>query len=189
MVFFMITMYISGGMIPTYLNIQSLGLVDTRTNMIISGGISVYNLIVARTFFANSIPWELHEAARIDGATDFCIFFNIVLPLSKPILVVLMLYYGVAQWNTYFTAMLYLSDRAKFPLQLILRDILINSQISATQIEGLTQEQLTEIFKQEKTANLLKYSVIVVSSLPMLIVYPWLQKFFQKGVMIGSVKG
>ena len=189
MMYFMITMYISGGMIPGYLNVQSLGLVDTRTFMIITGGLSVYNMIVARTFFSNSIPWELHEAARIDGASDFTTFFRIVLPLSKPILVVLMLYYGVAQWNSYFTAMMYLTDRAKFPLQLILKEILISSQIGQSSIEGLTAEEISQIFQQEKTANLLKYGVIVVSSVPMLIIYPFLQKFFAKGVMIGSVKG
>ena len=189
MMYFMITMYISGGMIPGYLNVQSLGLVDTRLFMIITGGLSVYNMIVARTFFSNSIPWELHEAARIDGASDFTTFFRIVLPLSKPILVVLMLYYGVAQWNSYFTAMMYLTDRAKFPLQLILKEILISSQISQSSIEGLTAEEISQIFQQEKTANLLKYGVIVVSSVPMLIIYPFLQKFFAKGVMIGSVKG
>ena len=189
MMYFMITMYISGGMIPGYLNVQSLGLVDTRLFMIITGGLSVYNMIVARTFFSNSIPWELHEAARIDGASDFTTFFRIVLPLSKPILVVLMLYYGVAQWNSYFTAMMYLTDRAKFPLQLILKEILISSQISQSSIEGLTAEDISQIFQQEKTANLLKYGVIVVSSVPMLIIYPFLQKFFAKGVMIGSVKG
>ena len=187
MMYFMITMYISGGMIPGYLNVQSLGLVDTRLFMIITGGLSVYNMIVARTFFSNSIPWELHEAARIDGASDFTTFFRIVLPLSKPILVVLMLYYGVAQWNSYFTAMMYLTD--KFPLQLILKEILISSQIGQSSIEGLTAEEISQIFQQEKTANLLKYGVIVVSSVPMLIIYPFLQKFFAKGVMIGSVKG
>ncbi len=189
MMYFMITMYISGGMIPGYLNVQSLGLVDTRLFMIITGGLSVYNMIVARTFFSNSIPWELHEAARIDGASDFTTFFRIVLPLSKPILVVLMLYFGVAQWNSYFTAMMYLTDRAKFPLQLILKEILISSQIGQSSIEGLTAEEISQIFQQEKTANLLKYGVIVVSSVPMLIIYPFLQKFFAKGVMIGSVKG
>ena len=189
MMYFMITMYISGGMIPGYLNVQSLGLVDTRLFMVITGGLSVYNMIVARTFFSNSIPWELHEAARIDGASDFTTFFRIVLPLSKPILVVLMLYYGVAQWNSYFTAMMYLTDRAKFPLQLILKEILISSQIGQSSIEGLTAEEISQIFQQEKTANLLKYGVIVVSSVPMLIIYPFLQKFFAKGVMIGSVKG
>ena len=189
MMYFMITMYISGGMIPGYLNVQSLGLVDTRLFMIITGGLSVYNMIVARTFFSNSIPWELHEAARIDGASDFTTFFRIVLPLSKPILIVLMLYYGVAQWNSYFTAMMYLTDRAKFPLQLILKEILISSQIGQSSIEGLTAEEISQIFQQEKTANLLKYGVIVVSSVPMLIIYPFLQKFFAKGVMIGSVKG
>ena len=189
MMYFMITMYISGGMIPGYLNVQSLGLVDTRLFMVITGGLSVYNMIVARTFFSNSIPWELHEAARIDGASDFTTFFRIVLPLSKPILIVLMLYYGVAQWNSYFTAMMYLTDRAKFPLQLILKEILISSQIGQSSIEGLTAEEISQIFQQEKTANLLKYGVIVVSSVPMLIIYPFLQKFFAKGVMIGSVKG
>ena len=189
MVYFMITMYISGGLIPGYLNIRSLGLLDSRILMILNGAVSIYNMIVARTFFANTIPWELHEAARIDGASDFTTFARIILPLSKPILVVLMLYYGVAQWNTYFAALLYLTDRTKFPLQLILREILITSQMSAQGFDGTDAEMIAAIFKLEQRANLVKYCVIVASTVPMLILYPCVQKFFAKGVMIGSVKG
>ena len=189
MIYFMITMYISGGLIPGYLNIRSLGLLNTRTLMILNGGVSIYNMIVARTFFANTIPWELHEAARIDGASDFTTFLRIILPLSKPIVVVLMLYYGVAHWNTYFAALLYLTDRGKFPLQLILREILITSQMSAQGFDGADAEMVAAIFKLEQRANLVKYCVIVASTVPMMILYPCVQKFFAKGVMIGSVKG
>lgn len=189
MIYFMITMYISGGLIPGYLNIRSLGLLNTRTLMILNGGVSIYNMIVARTFFANTIPWELHEAARIDGASDFTTFLRIILPLSKPIIVVLMLYYGVAHWNTYFAALLYLTDRGKFPLQLILREILITSQMSAQGFDGADAEMVAAIFKLEQRANLVKYCVIVASTVPMMILYPCVQKFFAKGVMIGSAKG
>lgn len=187
---FIFTMYFSGGLIPGYLNVNSLGLVNTRTILLISGLVSVYNLIVCRTFFSNTIPWELHEAAFIDGCSDAKMFLRIVLPLSKPILVVLMLYYGVAHWNTYFSAMIYLKDRELFPLQLFLREILIQSKLAETGILGATgAEEVAALIKQQEVANMLKYGVIVVSTLPMLILYPWLQKYFSKGVMIGSVKG
>lgn len=187
---FIFTMYFSGGLIPAYLNMKSFQLLNTRTIMLLSGLLSVYNLIVSRTFFANSIPWELHEAAQIDGASDLQIFGKIILPLSKPIMAVMMLYYGVDHWNTYFNAMIYIKDRSKFPLQLFLREILLQAQAAASSIvEGADAETLKAMLAQQDTANLLKYGVIVVATLPMLIMYPWMQKYFAKGVMIGSVKG
>lgn len=188
MAYFMVTMYIGGGLIPAYLNIVNLGLLNTRTLMIVLGGFSVYNMIVARTFFSG-LSWEMHEAARIDGANDLQIFLRIVMPLSKPILVVLMLYYGVGKWNTYFDALIYLKDCELFPLQIVLREVLFSSGMTGANMEGMSTEALNELFKQEKTANMLRYGTIVVSTLPMLMIYPWLQKFFAKGVMIGSVKG
>ena len=193
MVVFVITMYFGGGLIPSYLNIYSMGLVNTRLILIILGGLNVYNMLVARTFFANSIPWELHEAATIDGASNSKIFFSIVLPLSKPIIAVMALYYGVGHWNEYFSAMIYVAnDRRKWPLQLFLREILNQSKWAANALlstDMMTAEEMEVMIKQAETANVLKYCVIVASTLPMLIVYPRLQKFFNKGVMVGSVKG
>lgn len=191
MVFFMITMYIGGGLIPSYLNVKSFGLLNTRTFMIIDGALSVYNLIVARTFFANSIPYEITEAARIDGCNDFGIFNKIVMPLSKALVAVMVLYYGVGHWNSYFSAMIYLNDRVKYPLQMFLRELLLQSNFIASAIASgnLPQEQIAYLEKIAKSADLVKYCVIVVAALPMMILYPKLQKFFEKGVMIGGVKG
>lgn len=192
MVFFMITMYFSGGMIPGYLNIKSLGLLDTRSIILINGLVSTFNLIVARTYFLTAIPWEIQEAAVIDGCNDFQIFSKIVFPLSKAITVVMTLYYGVGRWNSYFTEMIYLKDRGKFPLQLFLREILTKSTFAKTAMaDGMSfsAEQMMALIKQADTANMIKYGVIVISALPMLIIYPFLQKYFEQGVMIGSVKG
>ena len=191
MTMFLITMYFSGGTIPTYLNWLEFGLVNTRWIMLFNGAITAYNLIVSRTFFANSIPWDLHEAAFLDGCSDMRIFLRIILPLSKPIMIVMMLYYGIGHWNAYFNAMIYLQDRAMFPLQVFLKEILTQTSFSTNMGDGgaFTPEQMAEMIKQTETANLIKYCIIVVSTAPMLILYPWLQKFFTKGVMIGSVKG
>lgn len=191
MVLFIITMYFSGGMIPSFLNIRSLGLFDSRWSLLLMGLVSTYNMIVARTFFANTIPWELHEAAFLDGCSDFKAFMRIVLPLSAPIIVVLTLYYGVSHWNSYFNAMIYLRSRGKFPLQLFLREILTLSQfhMEAMSEGGYSAAEMAEMVKQSDTANMIKYGVIVVSTAPMMILYPFLQKFFTKGVMIGAVKG
>ncbi len=190
MIFFMFTMFFGGGMIPGYLNVRDLGLVNTRFYILIHGLISVSNMIVCRTFFANTIPWEMQEAAMLDGASDFGLFTKIILPLSKPIIAVMSLYYGVGRWNSYFTEMIYLKDRSKFPLQLILKEILADAQLSAEQLGEMTDvEEILAMLKKQDTANLLKYCVIVAATLPMMLIYPWLQKYFEKGVMIGSVKG
>lgn len=192
MMLFIITMYFSGGLIPSYLNMQSFGLLNTRPIMLISGLVAAYNLIIARTFFANSISWELHEAAFLDGCSDFRLFLRIVLPLSAPIIVVLMLYYGVSHWNNYFNAMIYLRDRSKYPLQVFLREILTLSQFSADAMKGdggLSAAEMSEMARLSETADRIKYAIIVISTVPMLIVYPCVQKYFAKGVMIGSVKG
>mgnify|MGYP001033099238 CR=1 FL=1 len=192
MVFFMVTMYFSGGLIPGYLNVKQLGLLDTRTVILIGGLVSTYNLIVCRTYFMSSIPMEIQEAAIIDGCDDFQIFNKIVFPLSKAITVVMALYYGVGRWNSYFTEMIYLKDRGKYPLQLFLREILTKSTFAQTAMaEGKTfsVEEMMALIKQADTANMLKYGIIVLSTAPMLLIYPFLQKYFEKGVMIGSVKG
>lgn len=191
MIFFMITMYVSGGLIPSYLNVKALGLVNTRIYMLIHGGLSVYNMIVARTFFASSIPGEIIESAKIDGCNDFKAFSKIVMPLSKAIITVEMLYYGIARWNEYFNAMIYLDDREKFPLQLFLRDVLLKNKLAEEALNSGTLSIAEMEFYEElaRSADMVKYCIIIVSTLPMLIIYPRIQKYFEKGVMIGSVKG
>ena len=192
MTLFLITMYISGGLIPGYINLSEMHMINTRWVLLLPGAVSTYNLIVARTFFANTIPWELHEAAFLDGCSNIRLFLKIVLPLSAPIVVVMTLYYGVAHWNSYFSAMIYLSDRSKYPLQVFLREILTKGQFAADALkEGafFSEEQLLAMMKEVETANLIKYAVIIVSTVPMMILYPFLQRFFTKGVMIGAVKG
>lgn len=191
MLFFMIPMYIGGGLIPTYLNIRDFGLLDSGWVMILPGAMSVYNMIVARTFFVNSIPDEIVEAARIDGGNDFGIFAKIVMPLSKAIVGVMVLYYGISHWNAYFNAMIYLDDRKKFPLQLFLREILTQSKFSLDTVDGmaLSVEEIRYLEELADTADLMKYCIIIISTVPMMLLYPRLQKFFEKGVMIGSVKG
>ncbi|GHU83203.1 sugar ABC transporter permease [Clostridia bacterium] len=180
---FVFTMIFSGGMIPGYILMVSLNLLNTRLALLLPGAISVYNMIIARTFI-QGIPDELMEAASIDGCSDFRYFFAIVLPLSTSMLAVLCLYYAVGHWNSYFSAFLYLSDRSKYPLQIVLREILIMGQIAEADIvDPETAARISGL------ADLLRYAVIVVASLPMLIIFPFVQKYFVKGVMIGSVKG
>lgn len=181
---FVITMYFSGGLVPTYMLVNSLGLVDTRWALIIPSAMSTYNMIICRTYFVNSIPDELYEAGQLDGCTPFKYLMKVVVPLSKPIIAVLVLYYGVAKWNSYFDAMIYLKDQALVPLQIVLRDILVLNQIDYTMISDASA-----IAAQRGLTDLLKYSTIVVASLPVLCIYPFVQKYFVKGVMIGAVKG
>ncbi len=182
MMFFMFTMFFGGGLIPNYLVKLKLGLVDNR--LVLMLGMSVYNTIIMRTFFANSVPGDLLEAAKIDGITDFGYLFKILIPLSKAVFAVITLYYSVGHWNSYFGAMIYLRDRNKYPLQLILRDIMKSANIDLTDVED---EEL--IAKLKGAADLVKYALIVVSTVPILCVYPFVQRYFEKGVMIGSVKG
>lgn len=192
MTLFLITMYISGGLIPGYINLSEMHMINTRWVLLLPGAVSTYNLIVARTFFSNTIPWELHEAAFLDGCSNIRLFLKIVLPLSAPIVVVMTLYYGVAHWNSYFNAMIYLSDRSKYPLQVFLREILTKGQFAADAVKSgasFTEEEMIAMMKETETANLIKYCVIIVSTVPMMILYPFLQRFFTKGVMIGAVKG
>ena len=185
MTFFMITMYFGGGMIPTYLLVQKLGLYNTRTVLLILGAFSTYNCIICRTFFSG-LPKELEEAAAIDGCSVYRCFLQIVLPTSQALLGVMVLYFAVGHWNSYFSALMYINKDEYKPLQLVLRRLLVEMQSSAAMLDSATAEYATE---QYQLAQLLKYAVIVVSSIPMMILYPFLQKFFAKGVMIGSVKG
>lgn len=181
MMFFLFTMYFSGGMIPTYVLIKNLGLLNSFWSLILPASLSTYNMIVLRTSFA-SIPESLCESAKIDGASHFRILFQIVIPLSRAALSVIMLYYLVAQWNSWFPASLYIDDRNKYPLQLLLREILIERD------SGEMGQTVIDSDKQA-VSEVLKYAVMVVSTLPVLCIYPLIQKYFTKGVMIGAVKG
>ncbi|MBM0224461.1 sugar ABC transporter permease [Micromonospora sicca] len=177
------TMLFSGGLIPTYMVVQDLGLLNTRWALLIPNAIGVWQVIIARTFFAHSIPDELYEAATLDGASELRFLRSVVLPLSKPLLAVLVLMYTIYQWNTYFDALVYLKDPDLYPLQIVLRNMLILNQrnVGATDVaQQLQQQQL---------ANVLKYALIVVSSLPVLIIYPFIARHFTKGVLVGAVKG
>ena len=186
-VFLLITMFFSGGLIPGWLVVKWLGLLDTRLGMIILGGTRMFYIIIARTFIRKSIPHELREAALMDGCSDFRYFGRIVIPLSKPLIVVLLLFHGVQEWNGYFKALLYLDTESLFPLQLYLRDIL-------TSVEGPTELQeivgRAEMLDQmERLGSLLRYVVIIISSAPLIIAYPYIQKYFIKGATVGSIKG
>ena len=186
--FYMTTMFVGGGMIPTYLIVRATGLINTMWSLIIPGSIGVYNMIVARTFFITNIPQELMEAAKLDGCGNTRFFISIVLPLSGAIIAILFLYYGVGHWNSYFSALLYINDRTKWPLQMELRTILIQNSDAMTKTT-YTAEELKEKERLEALKEMMKYSLIIISSIPVLIIYPFVQKYFVKGVMIGSVKG
>ncbi len=184
MFLFTFTMFFGGGIIPNYILVRNLHLMNTMWAMVLPGAISAYNLIIARTFIQSNIPKELHEAAEMDGCGDIKFFLKIVLPLSGAVIAVLVLFYGVANWNSYFNAMLYLNDKDKYSLPIVLKQILISSQIDpSTVTDPELQMQIARI------ANVIKYSLIVVAMVPIAIIYPFIQKYFVKGVMIGSIKG
>ncbi|MBQ7573268.1 MAG: carbohydrate ABC transporter permease [Clostridia bacterium] len=178
MIIVVVTMYFDGGIVPLYLVVKNLGLINTRWALILPGLISTYNLVILRTAF-ESIPASLEESAKIDGASPFKILWSIILPLSKPTIAVLVLYYGVGYWNSWFGAMIYLKDRNLYPLQLVLREILIS---------GTNTDMVSGADSQVQISETLKYAVIVVSTLPILCIYPFLQRFFEKGIMVGAVK-
>ena len=182
---FTFTMFFSGGLIPQYLLYKQLGLLDSMLVFILPGAVSVYNVIVARSFFETSIPEELHDAAQIDGLSYFGYFFRIVLPLSSAIIAVIALYYFVGHWNDFFTGLVFIRDGDKQPLQNVLRSILLANQTNMT---GQSSGGMN-MLEQQQFANQIKYGVIIVSTLPLLVIYPFLQKYFNKGVMIGAVKG
>jgi putative aldouronate transport system permease protein len=186
MFIFTLTMFFSGGVIPTYLVVKNLGMINSRLAMLIPNAMAVWNVIITRSFFENTIPGELLDASRIDGASDFQFLLRCVIPLSRAVIAVNILYYSVAHWNTFFNAFLYLSERKLYPLQLFLREILIMNSVTApmmsatAHLDDATRQQLRE---------LLKYSVIVVSTFPVMCLYSFMQKYFVKGVMLGSMKG
>ena len=181
------TMYFSGGMIPTYLTIRNYNKLNTIWALILPGSLSVYNMIVMRTYFNTSIPDEMREAAQIDGCGEWRFLLQIVLPLSGPILAVIGLYYAVDLWNSYYGALLYISDKSKLPLANVLRELLVQSQ-SLSMESNVTLDSTTQAL-MEKRAEVMRYSLIIVSSLPVMCLYPFVQKYFVKGVMIGAVKG
>jgi putative aldouronate transport system permease protein len=182
MIFFLFTMFFGGGLIPTYFVIRDLGMLNTIWAIILPGAVNVWFIILARTYF-KAVPNELKEAARIDGASDLKIFFRIILPLSKPIIFVLALYAFIGQWNAYFDAMIYLDDRELHPLQLVLRSILIQNEVQPGMVADV--EARNELMR---ISEMIRYSSIVIASLPLLIMYPFFQKYFEKGVMVGSLK-
>ena len=183
---FTFTMLFGGGMIPTYLLIKDLHMIDTLWALIIPNALSVYNMIIARTFFMTTIPNELYEAAEMDGASDMVVFFKIVLPLSKSILAILVLFYAVGIWNMYFDALLYINTPDKYPLQLVLRNIMTSAQSQNDMVKATGVVQSTDMLA---ITEALKYATIVCASVPVLAMYPFIQKHFTKGVMIGTLKG
>ena len=181
MIMIIITMYFSGGLVPIYLTVKGLGMLDTYWALIIPGAINTFNLIMMRTYFM-SLPDSLEESARLDGAGHLTILTRIILPVSGPIVAVITLYYAVGHWNSWFNAMIYLKDSDKFPLQLVLREILINNDMNnmTSGVQTVDKEPLGET---------IKYAIIVIATVPILLIYPFLQKYFVKGVMVGALKG
>lgn len=184
MAFVMFTIFFNGGIIPTYLVMSNLGVINTIWAVVLPGAVSVYNTIVMRTFFIHSIPMELQEAAQADGCSNTRLLLQIILPLSKPILAVITLFYGVAHWNAFFNALIYLTESDRYPLQLVLRSILIQNTASQDMLG-----EVETIGNRVMLAETIKYALIIVSTLPMMILYPFMQRFFEKGVMVGALKG
>ena len=187
MIFLMLTMYLSGGLIPSFLLIKSLGMYDTMWALILPSAVTVYNVIICRTFYTTTIPYELQESAQIDGASEIYTFYKIVLPLSAPIIAVLVLFFAVGHWNEFFNAMIYLKSREKFTLQIILREILILRQ--TINLEFSTADEMLFAAQQADEAEMMENALIIVASLPFMIAYPMLQKYFLKGIMVGALKG
>lgn len=185
MIFYLITMYFTGGLIPTYIVVSKTGLLNSMWALILPGGVSVFNVIVTRTYFESSIPGDVLEAAKIDGCGYLKTFIDIVLPLSKPVMAVMVVFAMVAFWNDWFTALIYMNDKGKYPLQLALRQILVQSEALASALSGMDGGYA----EANRITELIKFSSIVVGAAPMLIIYPFVQKYFEKGFMIGAVKG
>jgi putative aldouronate transport system permease protein len=186
MAFFAFTMFFGGGLIPTYLVVRDLKLLNTIWAVVLPGAVGVWNLIIARTFFQITIPNELREAAALDGANDIYFFLKIVLPLSTPLIAVMVLTHVVGNWNAFFDALIYITDEKLYPLQLVLRNILTQSEITA---QANMLSDIESYAAQQRVAEMIKFGMIVVASVPMLILYPFLQRYFVKGMMIGAIKG
>ncbi|SFQ47780.1 carbohydrate ABC transporter permease [Caldicoprobacter faecalis] len=180
---FVFTMFFSGGLIPTYLVVKQLGLLDTIWALLLPGAVSVWNMTIMRNYFQTSIPFELQESAMIDGCGNLSLLLKIVLPLSIPIIAVMIIFYGVGHWNSFFNALIYLTDQNKYPLQLVLRSILIKEETA----EMIAADD--SVIRRQMMAEILKYAAIIVASLPVLLLYPFLQKYFVHGIMVGALKG
>lgn len=191
MFLFTFTLFFNGGLIPTYILIKGMGLIDRRMVMIVPWAISVWNVIITRTYFQSNIPLELYDACRVDGVSNFRMLGAIVIPLSGPIIAVISLFYAVGHWNTFFTALIYLKSRALMPLQIILREILIlfSPAIMDQMMSSLTAAELERLTKRQYLQSLMQYALIVVASGPILLAYPFVQKYFVRGIMIGALKG
>ncbi|MEZ4616763.1 MAG: carbohydrate ABC transporter permease [Caldilineaceae bacterium] len=181
---FVFTMFFNGGLIPSYLLVRDLDMLNTRSALIVPQALSVWNLLIAVTYFRSSIPPELLEAAQLDGCNDFQYFFRILLPLSTPLIAVLSLFYAIGHWNQFFAALIYLSKEELYPLQIILRDILIQSQVDMNMVDDMKTMAAKQAMRE-----LMKYALIVVASVPVLMIYPFVQKYFVRGIMLGSIKG
>lgn len=187
--YFLITMYIGGGIIPQYFLIKNLGLLDSPLSLIVGTGVSASNLVITRSYFRNSIPGELYEATWIDGGSEFRTFLHVALPLSKPITAVMALYYGVTRWNSYYNALLFIRSDDFKPLQLVLREILVNNQISVLDMSTADTSSIAYMLERAQVAEGMKYAIVFIASAPLLIAFPFVQKHFTKGIMMGSVKG
>lgn len=188
--YFLFTMFFSGGMIPSYLLIKDLGLLNSLTILFI-GPINVSDMVICRTYFQSSIPGELYESAEMDGATEFKLFFKVALPLAVPVIAVEILYHAVWLWNDFFKGLIYLTKSELFPLQLVLRNILLANQslLSKVDMAALTPEMISIVEYKSRLAQVMKYSIIYIASAPLLIAYPFVQKYFVKGIMVGALKG
>lgn len=186
MVVFVATLFFDGGIVPRYLVVRELGMLNTMWAIVLPGAVAVWNLVIARAYFTTNIPTEVHEAARVDGASDLQFFLRIVLPMSKPLIAVLVMIHLVWNWNAFFDALIYLTDTSKYPLQLVLRNILIQSDVSAS---SAMVGDLSSYAEKQRVAELIKYAMIVFSSAPLLLLFPFAQKYFTKGMTLGAVKG
>lgn len=187
--YFVLTMYFSGGLLPTYLQVKNMGLLDKPYTLIVLGGISIYNVLVVRTYFQSSISESLFEAAEIDGCSQIGQFIKIAVPLAKPVIAVITLYYAVGRWNDFYTALVYVADKDAFPLQMVLRGILMQNQQVPMMMDMMTDDQAAYMIRKQQMAEAMKYALIFIASLPVLMLYPLVQKHFVKGVMVGAVKG
>lgn len=187
--YFFLTMYISGGLVPQYLLVDSLGLINNPLVMIIGVGVGYYNLTITKQFFQSSISQDLYDAAYIDGASEWSAFKNVALPLAKPIITVLTIYCGTSRWNSYFSALMFIQDDKYYPLQLVLRNILIRNQVSVTDMAIADMDTVAYMVQRSQQVVGMKYAIVIIASLPLLMLFPLAQKYFEKGTMVGSVKG
>lgn len=187
--YFFLTMYISGGLVPQYLLVDSLGLINNPLVMIVGVGVGYYNLTITKQYFQSSISQELYDAAYIDGASEWGAFKNVALPLAKPIITVLTIYCGTSRWNSYFSALMFIQDSKYYPLQLVLRNILINNQVSVMDMAVSDADTVAYMIQRSQQVVGMKYAIVIIASLPLLMLFPFAQKYFEKGTMVGSVKG